>query len=104
MHGLVFQAVMAPNGIIIDWFGPLPASNNDLNLVHWSGIVAGLTGMFTLAGLVFRYRCYGDSIYMLSTAISRRYRAGVLTAQQVREREKEKEEEDEDNACTCIIH
>lgn len=83
-HGLNFQAVTSPNGLVIDLFGPSPGSHNDLNLVSDSSIVARLSALFALRP--FReYRCYGDAIYTLSTAIIRCYRSLILTPHEKRQ-------------------
>ena len=68
---------------IIDLFGPLEGRQNDLVLVAVSGIVAALNILFALGGIQHQYRCFGDSIYTISLAISRRYRSMVLSPQQV---------------------
>ena len=84
LHGLAFQGVGAPNGLIIDSYGPVPGHNNDLHLLNVSAIRVRLAQLFasanaSIAGAARRFRCYGDSIYPPSTEISRRRRVPPLT-------------------------
>ena len=44
-HGLTWQILSAPNGMIIDIFGPVPARHNDLYLVHASNLNARLDAL-----------------------------------------------------------
>ena len=83
-HGLNYQAVTSPNGLIIDLWGPAPGRNNDLNLVTDSDIVHRLDDLFSCHPIQ-DFRCYGDSIYQLSSSIVRRYKHPYLTTEERRE-------------------
>lgn len=83
-HGLNYQAVTAPNGLVIDLWGPAPGKNNDLNLVADSDIVNRLAALFATCPS-HQFRCYGDSIYQLSTSIVRRYRHMYLSSEEKRQ-------------------
>ena len=88
LHGLAFQGIGAPNGLIIDAYGPVPGHNNDLHVLNVSNALARLQTLFTAANgirtamgaAVRRFRCYGDSIYPPSAVISRRRRMPPLSA------------------------
>jgi hypothetical protein len=73
-HGLIFQAVTAPTGIIVDFYGPGPGRQNDRWLVRESDLDARLLSLF--GGVA--YSCYGDSIYTITQAIVRRIRGAIL--------------------------
>ena len=84
-HGLQFQGVVAPNGLFIDLFGPVPGRHNDLHLAAQSAIVRRLRSLFRNAVVNMAYRCMGDSIYHLSTSIVRSIQGYFLSAAQKRE-------------------
>ena len=73
-HGLIFQAVTSPSGMIVDFYGPGPGRQNDRWLVRESDLDARLLSLFGGIG----YTCYGDSIYTITQAIVRRIRGAVL--------------------------
>ena len=87
-HGLCFQGISAPNGLIIDLWGPSPGRENDLYLFRESNMKNRLDVLFNRANVLQtaagrtpkRFRCYGDSIYIPSTSISRRRRMPPLSA------------------------
>ena len=83
-HGLIFQAVMAPNGLFIDVWGPACGRHGDPWCVNHSGIVARMLHLVGLARGPGPYTCYGDAIYTPSLAIRRAIR-GVVLPQIVRD-------------------
>ena len=79
-HGFVFQGVIAPNGLFVDFWGPTPGRNNDIYTERVSGVAARLRALFTRAGWpLVRWRIYGDSIYVISDVISRRWRGASIS-------------------------
>jgi hypothetical protein len=68
-HGILFQCVVAPNGLFVDVFGPTPGRHNDINNQYKSRISERLMRLFGRNGRQFT--CFGDGIYQRSPAISR---------------------------------
>jgi hypothetical protein len=60
-HGLKFQNIVAPNGIIIACYGPCDGRRADPFILAESGVVAQLPQMVDNTGRV--YRLFGDAIY-----------------------------------------
>ena len=62
----------APNGLIIDWWGPGPGRHQDNWLVHQSDLRRRLRSLFNLCGpMALTLRCYGDLIFARNGEISR---------------------------------
>jgi hypothetical protein len=58
MHCLRFQNVTTPDGLISSFFGPLPGSHNDLNILDESGLTR------VMDEFCGQYYLYGDSAYV----------------------------------------
>jgi hypothetical protein len=72
-HGLKFQNVVAPNGIILASFGPIDGRRSDAFMLLASGIFPLLHQMTDSTGAV--YRLFGDSIYPMLPQLFRMFRA-----------------------------
>ena len=59
-HGFKAHAVIAPNGMVVHYFGPVDGRRHDSYLLHESGVFNRLTGL-TRHGI--DYQMYGDSAY-----------------------------------------
>ena len=69
------------HSLYVDVFGPIAGRNPDTYMYRESGIADKLLSLFALGGHPGeRYRCYGDSIYVPSEVISRRFRGANLGA------------------------
>jgi hypothetical protein len=69
------------HSLFVDVFGPIAGRNPDTYMYRESGISGKLLSLFALGGHPGeRYRCYGDSIYVPSEVISRRFRGANLGA------------------------
>ena len=89
-HGINLQSVIAPNGIIIDLFGPCTGRQNDRWMATRSAIYERLGGLFALAALCTlrlggdggtRYTCLGDSIYPVTLVVVRQIMGAILNPQ-----------------------
>ncbi|XRB22835.1 DDE Tnp4 domain-containing protein [Pseudoscourfieldia marina] len=70
-HGLRYQAVTTPDGLIAHMFGPLPGRRHDLTLLRQSGLLEQLDGMYMPNEQVFRM--YGDPAYRPGAHIATGY-------------------------------
>ena len=61
-HGLKYQGVTAPNGIMLDCFGPKVGTYSDTEALSQSGVTARLIQL-TFGGIL--YSIYGDGAYAL---------------------------------------
>jgi hypothetical protein len=79
-HGLKFQTVISPNGLITDFFGPISGRRGDGYMLRRSQLEARLAHLCQLAGAPFYV--YGDPAYPLTKYILRGFK-GPMTALQV---------------------
>jgi hypothetical protein len=70
-HGLKYQSITAPNGLIVGLFGPIVGSRNDCELLRQSGVTA-LFHLLNFAGVT--YRLYGDGAYPFMTPVHLKHR------------------------------
>ena len=78
-HGLKFQSVVGPNGMILDFYGPCPGRRGDGYLLRRSGFLTRMQQFCLTAGRHFYV--YGDPAYALSRWIMRGFK-GVMTPEQ----------------------
>ena len=78
-HGLKFQSVVSPNGLITDLFGPILARRGDGYLLRQSQILQRMAAFCAAAG--GNYYLYGDPAYPLNQYLLRGFK-GPMTAQQ----------------------
>jgi hypothetical protein len=64
LHGLKFQSVMSPCGIIIDLAGAYPGARHDMTAWAWSGVDEMLNGLNETS--LHKYVLYGDAAYISS--------------------------------------
>ena len=67
-HGLQYQGINSPSGLILNCFGPRPGRNNDVKLLRDSGVL-NVFHLLTYGGQV--YRLFGDAIYPLMNNLYR---------------------------------
>ena len=83
-HGFGFLGTIAPNGLIIDCWGPGSGRHNDNWLVAMSGLRVRLRSLFDLCpnvALRNQLRCYGDLIFGENAEISRGWRSATRAQQ-----------------------
>ena len=78
-HGIKFQSVVSPNGMIVDLFGPLLARRGDGHMLRVSNILARMAALVAAAGE--HYYLYGDPAYPLHRFLLRGFK-GAMSAQQ----------------------
>ena len=74
-HGIKFQCVVAPNGLIVDFFGPVPGRRSDSYLLKQSGFLERMRQLSRVAG--GEYYVYGDPAYPLGRGIMRGYKGAI---------------------------
>ena len=79
LHGLKYQSVIGPNGLIIDLFGAIVGRRSDSYMLARSQLLARMAALCQAAGNPFYL--YGDPAYPLSMYILRGYK-GAMTPQQ----------------------
>jgi nuclease HARBI1 len=79
-HGIKFQAILFPNGIIGEIYGPISGRRNDRLIVRKSTINKRLSQC--QAGRPIHYVCYGDGLYIVKSHIRRRHVGANLSQQQ----------------------
>ena len=77
-HGLKFQSVV-PNGLVEDFFGPVPSRRGDGYLLRRSRLLERMHQLCATAG--HHYYVYGDPAYALTRYVMRGYK-GVMTPRQ----------------------
>jgi len=81
-HGLKFQSVIAPNGMIIDFYGPVPGRRSDSYMLDKSGFEVRMRRLNRSLGMRRGdYHVYGDPAYALSRYIMRGFK-GVMNPRQ----------------------
>lgn len=76
-HGLSFQSVVFPNGMIGDLHGPQPGRRHDAFLLRKSGLNSRLASL--QEGYEFQGRVYGDAAYPMLSHVDRGFRGANLT-------------------------
>ena len=76
-HALKYQSVMAPNGLIVDLFGPIEGRRHDSALLHESRLLERLD-----CPKFRNYSIYGDPAYPLRPQLIVPYKGAALTAEQ----------------------
>jgi len=79
LHGIKFQSVTAPNGLIVDFFGCVVGRRGDGYLLRRSGFLARMAALVAAEGLPFYV--YGDPAYALSQYILRGFKGAMTPAQ-----------------------
>eukprot|EP00033_Pygsuia_biforma_P005605 GCRY01006191.1.p1 GENE.GCRY01006191.1~~GCRY01006191.1.p1 ORF type:complete len:384 (+),score=7.06 GCRY01006191.1:425-1576(+) len=80
LHGIKFQGVSTPNGIIQEMYGPVPAHRHDARILRESGLLEKLKNNCELNG-EWVY-LYGDPAYPNRPFLIRPYTGHHLTAEQ----------------------
>ena len=78
-HGVKFQSVVAPNGMIMDLYGALPGKRGDSYMLRRSGLLGRMATLCATLGLALYV--YGDPAYPLSQYVLRGFK-GLMTPQQ----------------------
>jgi len=83
VHGIKFQSIVAPNGIVVHLYAPIEGRRHDAGMLRESDVEAQMEHHITNPnGEV--YSMYGDPAYPLSPFIISPYRGGVISANQMR--------------------
>ena len=80
-HGFKFQNVVAPNGLIVDFYGPVPGRRGDGFLLKESQFKERMRSFCHLAG--GNYYVYGDPAYPMCPWIMRGFK-GAMTPRQAK--------------------
>lgn len=81
LHGIKFQAIMAPNGIIVNLDGPWVGRRHDAGMLQESGLLDMLREKMHDLGQTFLL--YGDPAYPISEVIEGPFRQGAAPLTQV---------------------
>ena len=81
IHGIKFQSVSTPNGMIANLYGPMEGKRHDAGMLRESGLMDQLEQYMTMADGTI-YSLYGDPAYPLRPHLLAPYRGGVITAEQ----------------------
>ncbi len=79
-HGVKFQHVMCPDGIVVHAFGPYPGSQHDAAMYGVSQLDASLQTVHDSAGA--QMAIYGDAAYPLRPWLLTPYQGNLLNPQQ----------------------
>jgi len=75
MHGLKFQSVVGPNGLIIELYGPLPGARGDAHTLYKSKFKERMQTLSQIVADGNDYYVYGDAAYPLTRYTMRGYKA-----------------------------
>ena len=78
IHALKFQSIVAPNGVIVDLFGPIEGRRHDAALLNESNLLERMD-----IETLHNYAVYGDPAYPLRPNLIVPFRAGALTPEQL---------------------
>ncbi len=81
VHGLKFQSLMLPTGLIGNIFGPVEGRRHDAFMLRQSGLLAQLETL-PLAATGIRYALYGDAAYPFRAQLLCPFRGARLTDEQ----------------------
>ena len=68
-HGLAFQSLVLPNGMIGHFYGPEVGRRHDTHLLHTSGLNGTLAEL--QEGNPIQYKVYGDAAYPIMSHVTR---------------------------------
>lgn len=80
VHGLKYQAVVMPNGLVAHFYGPMSGRRHDATLLRESQILQKIRNMRSTDGLPLVL--YGDKAYALDQNLITPYRGVDLTVEQ----------------------
>jgi len=72
VHGYKYQGLSAPDGIMLQMWGPFPGRRHDVAMLRESGLLALLREVFPEFGI------YGDPAYPLSFILVRPFRGAAV--------------------------
>ena len=75
-HGLKYQGLTVPNGLILDAFGPVIGSKSDSHVLHRSGLLDKLRTVSDRAGC--HLIVYADSAYAMHPHVLRGYKRNMI--------------------------
>jgi len=84
-HGLKFQTVDLPNGMVMDMWGPRSLRHSDLNLLDWSDLPDRMRRVQGEAGRRRLKVIYGDSIFPWYQCLRSRHKGPNLTPREISE-------------------
>ncbi len=79
-HGVIFQSIVLPNGLIGNMFGPIEGRRHDSHMLRESGILTQLQNLPLHNNLP--YALYGDAAYPLGPSIICPFRGARLNQEQ----------------------
>jgi len=81
-HGIKFQSVVTPNGLVANMFGPFEGRRHDAALLADSGLLLKLDALPGLGSNGNKFAVYGDPAYPLRPQLLCPFRGAVLTTEQ----------------------
>ena len=78
-HGVKFQSIVGPNGMILELFGAVPGKDGDAYMLRRSGLLGRMATLCTTLGVALYV--YGDPAYPMSQYLLRGFK-GLMTPQQ----------------------
>jgi len=79
-HGLKYQAVVTPDGIVVDLYGPVVGRHHDSDMLDKSRILGELPKFSHVNG--DPYYIYGDPAYPLRTHLQRPFKGSLLSEEE----------------------
>ncbi|XP_028411590.1 protein ALP1-like isoform X2 [Dendronephthya gigantea] len=79
VHGLKFQSVVCPNGLISNLYGPIAGKHHDAFMLHESKLLPKLEDLFRPPQI---FTLYGDPAYPLRPHLLAPYRGAAVTRDQ----------------------
>jgi hypothetical protein len=81
-HGIKFQNVVGPNGMVMDHCGPYLGSEHDSSMLGYSGFLDRFAGCVGLLGDPDHFAIFGDPAYSISNYLLRPHGGAWITARQ----------------------
>lgn len=78
-HGLAYQPITGPNGMFLDFFGPVCGRRHDSYILLKSGFNDRMRNLADQLNMPHRYYAYGDAVYPKVGHVQTGYRGPNIT-------------------------